>query len=217
MGRDLERGKSTTLAGKLFFTATHGKLCKNGSNYERESMKIESIKTAHQFAVYIRDVSKKLDYKGNLRQFLSALATLISKHKNSEPSWALLATLIQDAISASLPELTIDTKKHLQPPDLEESQGRVKDFAILQQMINYQIADLQRMADAGTLENEYRYFGIDSPTGNRWYNFDVDAYLECASSGVGGYEPITEDESTESEPCAWFYLAIFLWLGQIYE
>jgi hypothetical protein len=39
------------------------------------------------------------------------------------------------------------------------------------------------MAEAGTLENEYRYFGIDSPTGFRWYNFDPCSYLECGVRG----------------------------------
>jgi hypothetical protein len=36
------------------------------------------------------------------------------------------------------------------------------------------------MAEAGMLENEYRYFGIESPTGFWWYNFDPRSYLEAA-------------------------------------
>jgi hypothetical protein len=32
-------------------------------------------------------------------------------------------------------------------------------------VILFQIADLRRMAEVGQLENEYRYLGIDSPSG----------------------------------------------------
>ena len=45
------------------------------------------------------------------------------------------------------------------------------------------------MADAGTFANEYRYFGVDAPSGLRWYNFDPCTYLECAVAGTyGGWE-----------------------------
>jgi hypothetical protein len=53
-----------------------------------------------------------------------------------------------------------------------------------------QIVDLREMAEQGTLKNEHRYFGIDSPRGQRWYNFDPCTFLECAMEGsYGGWEP----------------------------
>ncbi len=53
-----------------------------------------------------------------------------------------------------------------------------------------QIVDLREMAEGGQLANDLRYFGIDSPRGSRWYNFDACTYLECATVGsFGGWEP----------------------------
>ena len=53
-----------------------------------------------------------------------------------------------------------------------------------------QIVDLREMDEAGTLEDEHRYFGVDAPRGSRWYNFDPFTYLECGMAGsLGGWEP----------------------------
>ena len=49
-----------------------------------------------------------------------------------------------------------------------------------------QICDLDEMRQAGTLDNEYRYFGVDATRGGRWYNFDPCTYLECAAAGTFG-------------------------------
>jgi len=94
------------------------------------------------------------------------------------------------------------------PPDLDKDDNQ-KPFTVLQQMICYQIADLHRMAQAGLLENKWRSFGIDSPTGHRWYNFDPSSYLHCAVQSLQ-----VDGVSTDA---SWIDLAILLWLGQIYE
>jgi hypothetical protein len=53
-----------------------------------------------------------------------------------------------------------------------------------------QIVDLHEMAEQGLLKNELRYFGINSPRGQRWYNFDPCTFLECAMAGsYGGWQP----------------------------
>lgn len=45
------------------------------------------------------------------------------------------------------------------------------------------------MAEQGILADEERYFGIDSPRGQRWYNFDPCTFLECAVAGsLGGWQ-----------------------------
>ena len=55
--------------------------------------------------------------------------------------------------------------------------------------IGEQLRDLDEMRSAGTLDNEYRYFGVDAPRGGRWYNFDPCTYLECAAAGTfGGWQ-----------------------------
>jgi hypothetical protein len=53
-----------------------------------------------------------------------------------------------------------------------------------------QIVDLREMDEAGSLQNEQRYFGVKSPSGSNWYNFNPGSYLECATAGaLGGWEP----------------------------
>lgn len=109
-----------------------------------------------------------------------------------------------------------------------------------------QVIDLREMDVAGTLKDEHRYFGIDSPAGSRWYNFDPHTFVECGMTGTfGGWEPECEsgrqyvpglvayiDENGEmqsgrpedlEEPplpmatISWDDFADFLWSGQCYE
>ena len=55
--------------------------------------------------------------------------------------------------------------------------------------ITSQIVDLHEMASVGDLENELRYFGIESPRGSHWVNFDPCTFLECAIAGsIGGWK-----------------------------
>ncbi len=57
-----------------------------------------------------------------------------------------------------------------------------------------QIVDLREMKEAGILDEEYRYFVVNSPRNARWYNFDPFGYLECGCAGsLDGWEP--DDES----------------------
>ena len=55
--------------------------------------------------------------------------------------------------------------------------------------LDEQLRDLREMEAAGTLANEYRYFGVDAPSGARWYNFDPCTFIECAAAGTfGGWQ-----------------------------
>ncbi|MDB5338793.1 MAG: hypothetical protein JWN70_4412 [Planctomycetaceae bacterium] len=76
-----------------------------------------------------------------------------------------------------------------------------------------QIIDLREMEACGTLANEHRWGGIDSPRGDRWFNFDPASYLECAIAGTGWDEP----QSDELLEISWEMFADFLYLGQTYE
>jgi len=46
-----------------------------------------------------------------------------------------------------------------------------------------QIVDLREMMERGILQDEHRYFGIASPRGQQWFNFDPCTFLECATEG----------------------------------
>ena len=70
-------------------------------------------------------------------------------------------------------------------PGLEATAG----YVAWEKRITQQIRDLDEMRQAGTLDDEYRYFGVDAPRGGRWYNFDPCTYLECAAAGTfGGWQ-----------------------------
>ena len=109
-----------------------------------------------------------------------------------------------------------------------------------------QIQDLRSMRENGQLEDGERYFGIDAPSGQRWYNFDPCGYIECGAAGAfGGWEEgdrtgrqyvpgevgvLTEDGGIalcdprdldqppkEIKTVSWEQFRDFLWCGQQYE
>ena len=136
------------------------------------------------------------------------------------------------------------------PPFPEEWRSRTFDeedpdpgFAGFEACLIQQVVDLREMAERGALEDKYRYFGIKSPRGHSWYNFDPATYLECATAGMyGGWHPDDDTgrfrvpgplvaagdegdyERTSQElpfheiaHVTWEYFSEFLWCGQIYE
>ena len=55
-----------------------------------------------------------------------------------------------------------------------------------------------------------RYFGIDSETGHRWFNFDPLNILEC---GLTGMEANGFNEDLQS----WVFLGEIIEMGRVYE
>ena len=106
-------------------------------------------------------------------------------------------------------------------------------YLAFEETIIEQIVDLREIDEASLLSNELRYFGIDSPRGNCWYNFDPTTYLECAAAGLDAYyTQASEDDrtavsekdeysgcqnSTLNSQMSWKQIKEFLWCGQIYE
>jgi len=124
--------------------------------------------------------------------------------------------------------------------------GGESGFELWRRTLLSQIVDLREMAAAGTLDDEQRYFGVDAPSGLRWYNFDPSTFLECAAMGTwGGWEPgdgtgrdyvpgkvmvvdeagrlVARDPREVEEPAVvlegitWDHFAEFLRAGQWYE
>lgn len=160
---------------------------------------------------------------------------------------------------ASTPALSGEAFLHLleaaftseAPPFVEEWRSRtftedIPGFTGFEACLMRQVVDLREMAENGLLENEYRYFGIDSPRGLRWYNFDPRGFLECAVEGqYGGWDPeddtgrvhvpgpvLVAGENGELSSCApedierpveeiacvtWDEFRDFLFCGQCYE
>ncbi len=71
----------------------------------------------------------------------------------------------------------------------QQSHGQEADspgFHNWESFVLRQIVDLREMDEQGLLADEMRCFGIDSPRGQRWYNFDPCTFLECATAGFCG-------------------------------
>lgn len=67
-----------------------------------------------------------------------------------------------------------------------DDEFNLTDFTGVETRLARQIIDLREMAAAGQLDNEMRYFGIDSPRGSPWCNFDPLTFLECGMAGTFG-------------------------------
>lgn len=67
--------------------------------------------------------------------------------------------------------------------------GATEAYRAWDERVAQQIDDLDAMKEAGMLDDDQRYFGVDAPRGSRWYNFDPGAYLECGIEGAfGGWQ-----------------------------
>jgi hypothetical protein len=189
-------------------------------------------------------ISKLCERQGNndrsLEQYLSALVHLAERYSNRESlSLTDFYGLILDAFDTQ-PQPFNETWRNL------DVILRDNSFTVWRSIVIRQIVDLHEMSETGILADEQRYFGVDSPRGSRWYNFDPVSYLECAMAGsFGGWEPedssgrilvpgkvVTIDESgnlqgvdpqdiERSIVCipaiSWEDFQDFVWCGQVYE
>ena len=160
----------------------------------------------------------------SLENYLKSLWAIASPFSFAEPTIENLVSWLETALSFSPPEFDSEWLK-------TKFDFSKKGFESWENRIISQIVDLREMEESELLKNEMCYFGIDSPRGYRWYNFDVLTYLECAVRGVyGGYEedevivlqPPPEGESADSEvfeieEFSWDDFKDLLRCGQSYE
>lgn len=136
---------------------------------------------------------------------------VVLAHAGDEASTQLIARILADAFST--PPLAFDPAwfAYTGPPDVlaTDQWDEAHNYGAALDMLRYQIADLRRMADAGTLGGPNRWFGITSPTRYTWYNIEPQAFLECQTGGM-----VVDENVHESD---WGELVIILWLGEIYE
>lgn len=80
------------------------------------------------------------------------------------------------------------------------------------EVIKFQLAELGRMRASGQLADESKFFGIVSPSGHGWYNFDPFSLLECGARGL--MDHAGEDAPVRS---GWEMLGELLEMGRTYE
>ena len=193
---------------------------------------MKDIHNAKQLREMVLSILEKHseEYQGSLEEYLRSLWTVIQEKKSQEPSYLLFVEMLENAFTNPPAEFDAQWLDYKEPLHwnyredthvLEALKGKkliiverdIDPFRILKHTILFQIADLYRMRE-NQLKNEFRYLGVQSPTGNTWYNFDISTYLKCSMSGIGGYD---EDRENEFFKCEWSDLAGLLTLGRLYE
>lgn len=173
----------------------------------------------------------------SLDVYLSRLRELVAGREGAPMTADEFAAIRDAAFIGPAPEADITGLREL------ASNERIPAW---QRRLAQQIVDLREMADAGTLEDEYRNFGVNAPSGGRWYNFDPHTFIECGLTGsFGGWAPgdttgreyvpgrvavldehgqltsanpeDTEEPVVPMPTISWDDLANFLWAGQYYE
>ncbi len=164
------------------------------------------------FVTFLRQLADAAaSYRGSLEEYLRGVLRAVNAHERDEPTTRLIAQILADGLTLSPLPFDSAWLEYMNPPDLitKSEWDETRPLEAVLHMLRYQIADLHRMAEDGSLENKYRYFGMTSPTGHSWYNFDPQGFLACASSAMR--------EGQGTNECTWADLVIILWLGQIYE
>lgn len=184
--------------------------------------------TQNEFYQHICKLEDNFENK-DLETYLLSLLKLVDQEKSRSLSADLLLKLLQNAFASeptdfkeewlsimTAPDENIMNKKFTNPEinsSIDKSIVSDKDgidytIAVLQ----FQISELHKMKGK-QLENDMRYFGLQSETSNHWYNFDPMTNLECGAACI-------LDKSDESEKefiVSWQTLGELLEMGRIYE
>jgi hypothetical protein len=154
-------------------------------------------------------------YSGTLEEYLRSVWSLIQENASYKGSYGLFAEILTEAFSITPPPFDESWLKYKSPPRAIGNPSTVKEkdeYRFIEELILYQIADLHLMEQAGILKQPESVLslGIASLSYNSWSNIHPQAFLEGAISGFS-------DNNFDGLECNWRDLALFLWLGQIYE
>jgi len=134
-----------------------------------------------------------------LEEYLRALIRLVQPEQDAShlATDFFLQVLAEALTQPPLPFDEIWASEYPEPQDPADSFDDWFRTAI------QQVVDLREMAEAGTFANRLRYFGVRSPRGSYWFNFDIGTYLECAMAGTyGGWQPSDSHRTLVTGPVA---------------
>jgi len=131
-----------------------------------------------------------------LEEYLRALWSEIIRHRNETPSYALFATMMENAFTVAPAHFAEEWRKHTTPAAMES-----ESFEDLQQTLLFQIADLHAMTENGQIKILAAWRGVKSPSGNLWYDFQTGLFL------IHGVQAFGE---RPQRGCCWGMLGEFL-------
>lgn len=160
-----------------------------------------------------------------MEEYLSALHKNVLKHGNSELTLDLVLKMLCDSFTSDLMEFEPEWLNITEAPDRNRMSRKFTnpeissevdkanlsgfhgiDFTI--ETLKFQIAELHKMRDK-QLKNELRYFGLQSETGNYWFNFDPFTNLECGVRCM-------LDNKVEIDEIDWSFIGDLLENGRVY-
>ncbi len=184
--------------------------------------------TQLQFYKHICNLKHNFENK-DLEIYLLSLLNLVQHEENQNLTSDLLLSLLQNAFTSEPAEFKEQWLEIIEAPDENvlskkftnpEINSKI-DKAIISEKVGidytiavllFQISELHKMKGK-QLEDDMRYFGIDSETGNCWYNFDPITNLECGARCI-----LDNDDDEEKEfIVSWQTLGELLEMGRIYE
>jgi len=180
---------------------------------------------AEEFYNHISNLSESFKNR-DLEDYLSALMKIVEENKSKDLTYELVIEMIQDAFESETLEfkdewLKYDTapdenriSKKFTNPEISQSidksnSSNLKPYDFTIEVLKFQIAELHKMKGK-QLEDEYKYFGIQSESGNYWYNFDPFGNLECGARCM-------EDNESDFNKLDWSFIGELLENGRIYE
>lgn len=186
---------------------------------------MKTIRTAEEFYKEIDQLQDSCENR-DLEEYLRALYLVVEHNKSRPLTCELALDLLRQAFLAEPAPFQSEWLTYTAPPDgnrmsqkftnpvISEKINKTNtsghnpyDFTIA--VIKFQIAELSKMRDK-QLQDEMRYFGIQSETGNIWYNFDPLGNLEC------GVRCMVDNEMS-FESIDWSFIGELLENGRVYE
>jgi hypothetical protein len=171
------------------------------------------IKSIYDFEKSVTELIKRNEdnYKSTLEEYLRSILFQLDLKKYSKCSFDFIYEILEKAFQSDKAEFNQEWLEYDKPVDMDSNED---GYSCLIKTVFFQIADLRRMKDSGQLNDENRFFGIVSSSGNSWYNFDVFTYLE---RGVSGLVDHFEIDTYSDDQIDWDVFIGLLELGRLYE